>query len=80
MEEMYLDTHVQPLTGLQERLHLGDSGRNEVRHRVFNEANVAAGLKRRSLLAAMEKAAMNRETQINEVKEKAQKQVEEGEA
>lgn len=54
----------------------GTTTKGGVRHRVFNEANVAAGLKRRSLLAAMEKAAMNRETQINEVKEKAQKQVE----
>lgn len=33
----------------------------DVRHRVLNDASVAAGLKRRSLAAAMEKAATNRE-------------------
>ena len=37
MEQMYIETRLQPKTKLQERLHIGDSGRNEVRHRVFNE-------------------------------------------
>ena len=37
LDQMYMNTRRQPITGLQERLHLGDSGRNEVRHRVFNQ-------------------------------------------
>jgi hypothetical protein len=37
MEDMYIDTRVQPVTRLQERLHVGDSGKNEARHRVLNE-------------------------------------------
>ena len=37
MEDMYINTKKQPVTGLQERLHVGDSGKNEARHRVLNE-------------------------------------------
>ena len=37
MAQMYVCTKVQPVTGLQERLHIGDSGKNEVRHRTLNE-------------------------------------------
>ena len=37
MEEMYVDTRMQPKTGLQERLKCGESNRNESRHRVLNE-------------------------------------------
>ena len=37
MDEMYIDTKVQPLTGLQERLKAGETNRNEARHRVLNE-------------------------------------------
>ena len=47
------------------------SAEGGVRHRVFNEANVAAGLKRRSLAAAMDKAAALRENMVQEKKEKA---------
>ena len=37
MEDMYMETRVQPKTGLQERLRMGDTNRNEVRHRSLNE-------------------------------------------
>ena len=37
MEEMYINTKLQPKMLLQERLRCGDSNRNEVRHRALNE-------------------------------------------
>ena len=37
MEDMYVDTVMQPKTRLQERLRLGDTNRNEARHRPLNE-------------------------------------------
>ena len=42
--------------------------RGSVRHRVLNDASVAASLKRRSLAEAMEKAATNRESHVAEVR------------
>lgn len=52
------------------------TGKHDVRHRVLNDASVAAGLKRRSLAAAMEKAAANHERHVLSVKDKASKHVE----
>ena len=37
IEQMYINTKVQPITGLQERLKAGETNRNEARHRVLNE-------------------------------------------
>lgn len=37
IERMWLDTKVQPITGLQERIKSGETNRNEACHRVLNE-------------------------------------------
>ena len=44
IEEMWLDTKVQPITGLQERIKCGETNRNEACHRVLNE--IVAGVAR----------------------------------
>ena len=51
------------------------TGKGGVRHRVLNEASVAAGLKRRSLTLAMERAATNRENHVQGVALKASSHV-----
>ena len=44
MDQMYVDTKVQPITGLQERLKRGDTNRNESRHCQLNK--MVAGVSR----------------------------------
>ena len=36
-QEMWLNTRIQPVTGLQERLSIGDTSRNEARHCALNQ-------------------------------------------